>query len=124
MEFIEKSNDLILMLSFVCIVILAETSATFGVFLTAKGHIILGGLFYIFKIIIYIPSVDIFRRNKNRLMKYKIIQFGYFLYEKIEKNPVFISLREKFRIFKEKVVFFIKPYKEQFKKFWEKIWNR
>jgi uncharacterized membrane protein (DUF485 family) len=124
MQFIENSNDLVLLFSFVFIVILAETSATIGVFLAAKGFVITGSLFYILKIIIYIPSVDIFRRNQNRLMKYKIIQFGYFLYEKIEKNPLFLELKEKFKQLKEKIAFFIKPYKEKFKSFWRKMWKQ
>ncbi len=114
MQYIEKSNDFILLFSFVCIVILAETSATIGVFLAARGYVITGAVFYILKIIIYIPSIDIFRRNKKRLIKYKIIQIGLFIYEKIEKNPLFSELKKKFRLLKEKILLAFKECKKKF----------
>ncbi len=123
MLYIEKSNDFILLFSFVFIVILAETSATVGVFLFAKGFLISGIFFYILKIVIYIPSIDIFKRNKERLLKYKIIRFGAFLYEKIEKNPLFLKLKKKFRLLKEKILLAFKDFKKKFINFWSDLWK-
>ena len=123
MLYIEKSNDFILLFSFVFIVFLAEISATIGVFLLAKGFVVLGIIFYILKIIIYIPSIDIFRRNKDRLLKYKIIQFGVFLYEKIEKNPLFLEIKKRFKKLKEAVLMAFKDFKIKFIEFWRNLWK-
>ena len=123
MQYIEESNDFILLFSFVFIVFLAETSATIGVFLAAKGFVILGIIFYILKIIIYIPSIDIFKRNKNRLLKYKIIQFGVFLYEKIEKNPLFLEIKKRVKELKKIVLKAFRDFKIKFIEFWRNLWK-
>ena len=123
MQYIEKSNDFILLFSFVFIVFLAETSATIGVFLAAKGFVVLGIIFYVLKIIIYIPSIDIFSRNKERLLKYKIIQFGVFLYEKIEKNPLFLEIKKRIKEFKENILRKFRDFKIKFIEFWRNLWK-
>ncbi len=123
MLYIEKSNDFILLFSFVFIVVLAETLATIGVFLAAKGFIVLGIFFYILKIIVYIPSIDIFKRNKERLLKYKIIQIGLFIYEKIENNPLFLELKRKLKNFKYIILSLFKDYKIKFINFWRNLWK-
>ena len=123
MLYIENSNDFILLVSFVSIVFLAETSATIGVFFAAKGYMIIGTLFYILKIIIYIPSIDIFRRNKERLLKYKIIQFGVFLYKKIEKNPLFLEIKKRVKEFKKTILIAFRDFKIKFIEFWRNLWK-
>ena len=125
MSFIEKSNDFVLLFSFVFIVVLAESFATIGVFLIAKGFIILGIIFYVLKIIIYIPSIDIFKRNKERLLKYKIIQIGAFLYEKIENNPLFLEFKRKIKEFKEMILisFRNRKFKKDFIEVWRNLWK-
>ena len=123
MSFIEEGNDFILLFSFVFIVVLAESFATIGVFLLAKGFIVLGIVFYVLKIIIYIPSIDIFRRNKERLLKYKIIQIGAFLYEKIENNPIFLGIKRKIKEFKEIILISFRKFKNDFISFWRNLWK-
>ena len=123
MQYIEKSNDFILLFSFVFIVLLAEIISTFALFLFAKGFIISGAFFYILKIIIYIPSIDIFRRNKERLLKYKIIQFGVFLYEKIEKNPLFLEIKKRIKELKENILRKFRDFKIKFIEFWRNLWK-
>jgi len=123
MLYIQESNDFILLFSFVFIVLLAEISSTLGLFLLAKGFLISGIFFYILKIVIYIPSIDIFKRNKNRLLKYKIIQIGLFIYEKIEKNPLFLELKKRFKLLKEKILLSFKDFKNRFIDFWRNLWK-
>ncbi len=123
MLYIQKSNDFILLFSFIFIVLLAEISSTFGLFLLAKGLLIPGIFFYILKIVIYIPSIDIFKRNKDRLLKYKIIQFGVFLYEKIEQNPIFLKFKLKLKKFKEAMLLAFKDFKKIFIDFWRNLWK-
>jgi len=123
MRFIEEGNDFILLFSFVFIVAVAEISSTIGLFLLAKGFIVLGIIFYILKIIIYIPSIDIFRRNRQRLLKYKIIQIGTFLYEKIENNPLFLEFKRKIKEFKEMILVSFRKFKKEFIEVWRKLWK-
>ncbi len=123
MFYIEKHNDFILLSAFVFIVILAEITSTLALFLFTKGFLILGIFFYILKIIIYIPSIDIFRRNKERLLKYKIIKLGVFLYEKIENNPFFIEIKNRIKNIKIMLLFSFKKFKDKFIKFWRNLWK-
>ncbi len=123
MLYIEKSNDFILLFSFVFIITLAETISTIALFLLAKGFFISGIFFYVLKIIIYIPAIDIFKRNKQRLIKYKIVKFGIFIYEKIEKHPLFIEIRKKINIFKAKIIVKLIQFKEEFIIFWRNLWK-
>ena len=123
MRFVEEGNDFILLFSFVFIVAIAEISSTIGLFLIAKGFIVLGIIFYVLKIIIYIPSIDIFKRNKERLLKYKIIQIGVFLYEKIENNPLFLEFKRKIKEFKEMILISFKKFKKDFISFWKNLWK-
>ncbi len=123
MLYIEKHNDFILLSAFVFIVILAEITSTLALFLFTKGFLILGIFFYILKIIIYIPSIDIFRRNKERLLKYKIIKLGVFLYEKIENNPFFIEIKNRIKNIKIMLLFSFKKFKDKFIKFWRNLWK-
>ncbi len=123
MQYIEKHNDFILLSAFVFIVILAEITSTLALFLFTKGFLILGIFFYILKIIIYIPSIDIFRRNKERLLKYKIIKLGVFLYEKIENNPFFIEIKNRIKNIKIMLLFSFKKFKDKFIKFWSNLWK-
>jgi len=123
MRFIEEGNDFILLFSFVFIVVMAEISASIGVFLAAKGYVLAGVVFYVLKIIIYIPSIDIFRRNKKRLLKYKIIQIGAFLYEKIENNPLFLEIKRKIKEFKEMILISFRTFKKDFIEVWRNLWK-
>ena len=123
MRFVEEGNDFILLFSFVFIVVMAEISASIGVFLAAKGYVLTGMAFYVLKIIIYIPSIDIFKRNKERLLKYKIIQIGAFLYEKIENNPLFLEFKRKIKEFKEMILISFKKFKKNFIEVWRNLWK-
>jgi len=115
-EFITKSNDFILLISFLFIATLAETSATFAVFLMAKGFFVLGVVFYILKIIIYIPTIDIFKHNKKRLLKYRIIKTFYYWYLFILKSQIYRNIKKFIKDIKEKIKLFFKPVKEMFLK--------
>ncbi len=88
--------------SFLLIAGIAEVSATFAVLLGAKGFLKLGILFYILKIIIYIPAVDIFKQNKKRLTSYYIIKIVYYWYLLILKSHIYKNIKKGFRDLKEK----------------------
>lgn len=123
MQHIQNSNDLLLLSSFVFLILLAEFVSTFALFLFAKGFFLSGIFFYVLKIIIYIPGIDIFKRNKQRLLKYKIVKFGMLIYEKIENHPLFIEIKRRIKDFKEKIIVKFRKVKDEFIIFWRKIWK-
>jgi len=92
---------------------IAEASATFAVFLLAKDFIKLGILFYILKIIIYIPAVDIFKRNKKRLLKYKIIKVVFYWYLLIIKSEIYKTLKKIIKKYKAEISRFLYPIKNR-----------
>ena len=112
--FVTKSNDFVLLTSFLFIATLAETSATFAVFLTAKGFVALGIFFYMLKIIIYIPTIDIFKHNKKRLLKYYVIKTFYYWYLLILKSKIYRNVKKIIKNIKEKIKNFFRPLKELF----------
>jgi len=115
-NYICQSNDFVLMSSFLLIGAIAEASATFAVFLLAKDFVKLGILFYILKIIIYIPAVDIFKRNKKRLLKYKIIRVVFYWYLLIIKSEIYKTLKKIIKKYKVEISRFLYPIKKLFTK--------
>jgi len=113
-NYICNANDFILLSSFLLIAAIAEISATFAVFLGAKGFIKLGFLFYILKIIIYIPTVDIFKHNKKRLLKYKIIRVVFYWYLLIIKSEIYRTIKKALSQFKNSIKTFYYPIKKRF----------
>ena len=101
--YICQNNDFILMSSFLLIGVIAEASATLAVFLLAKNFVKLGILFYILKIIIYIPAVDIFKRNKKRLLRYKIIRVVFYWYLLIIKSKIYKTLKKIIKKYKVEI---------------------
>jgi len=116
-DFINRSNDLILLSSFLFIAGIAETSATFAVFLSVRGFVKLGIFFYILKIIIYIPTVDIFKHNKKRLLKYRIIKTLYYWYLLIISSKIYRNIKKVFKDIKEKIKAFFYPIRKTFLSF-------
>ena len=74
-----SQNYFTMLLFLVISLILAEISAILAGFLIIKGYWI-GGLLYIVKILIFVPLVDIFKHNKKKLLKIKIIKTLYYYY--------------------------------------------
>ena len=99
-NYINNSNDMVLLSSFVVVVVIGEIFAGLSVFMLGKGFFLIGILFYIFKILVYIPAIDIFKNKKNRLLKYKIINYFYNLYLKIEKSEIILFIKKIIKKFK------------------------
>ena len=116
-DFINRSNDLVLLSSFLLIAGIAEASATFAVFLSVRGFVKLGIFFYILKIVIYIPTVDIFKHNKRRLLKYRIIRTFYYWYLLIIGSKIYRNIKKVFKDIKEKIKAFFYPVRETFLSF-------
>jgi hypothetical protein len=95
---------------------IADICATFAIFLVAKGFVALGILFYILKIIIYIPAVDIFKRNKKRLLKYKIIRVVFYWYLLIIKSEIYRTIKKTLKQYKYKISKFFYPLRKLFTK--------
>ena len=100
---------MVLLSSFLIIAGIAETSATFAVFLSVRGFVKLGIFFYILKIVIYIPTVDIFKHNKKRLLKYRIIRTFYYWYLLIIGSKIYRNIKKVFKDTKEKIKEFFYP---------------
>jgi hypothetical protein len=113
-NYICNSNDFVLLSSFLLIAIIADICATFAIFLVAKGLVVLGILFYILKILIYIPAVDIFKRNKKRLLKYKIIRVVFYWYLLIIKSETYRTVKKALKQFKNRIKTFYYPIKKRF----------
>jgi len=111
-EMIDRSNNFVLFSSFLFLAILAESSATFAVFLTAKGFIKLGILFYALKIVLFIPAVDIFTHNKKRLLQYRIVRIVYYWYLRIMNSDIYRNIKKVSKEIKTKINVFFKPIKE------------
>jgi hypothetical protein len=111
-DLISQSNDFFLLASFIILAGVAESSATFAVFLTAKGFVVLGILFYIVKIIIFIPAIDIFKHNKKRLLKYTVIRTLYYWYLLITASQIYRNIKRFFKDFKERLRDYFLPIKE------------
>ena len=92
--YINNSNDIVLLSSFIIIVIIGEIFAGLSVFMLGKGFFLIGILFYILKILVYVPAIDIFKNNKHRLLNYKIVNYFYNLYLKIEKSEVVLFVKK------------------------------
>lgn len=116
-DIINHSNDFVLLGSFLIIAGIAEASATFAVFLSVRGFVKLGIFFYILKIIIYIPTVDIFKHNKKRLLRYSIIRTIYYWYLIIIGSQIYRNLKKLFKKFKERIKAFFLPVKKRFLNF-------
>ena len=112
-EMIDRSNNFVLFSSFLFLAILAESSATFAVFLTAKGLIKLGMLFYALKIVLFIPAVDIFSHNKKRLLQYRIVRIVYYWYLRIMHSEIYRNIKKVSKEIKAKIKAFFKPIKER-----------
>jgi len=81
---------------------IAESFAIFAGYLFVKKYYIIGLLFYGFKILLFIPIVELFEKNKQNLLKYKIIKIPYYYFLKIKKLPIFYKLKKikkKFKIY-------------------------
>jgi len=116
-KFIDKinhSNDFILLSSFLIIAGIAEASATFAVFLSVKGFVNLGIFFYILKIIIYIPTVDIFKHNKKRLLRYSIIRTLFYWYLIIISSQIYRNIKRIFKDIKRNLKAFFLPIRKTF----------
>ena len=111
-EMIDRSNNFVLLGSFLFLAVLAESSATFAVFLTAKGFVKLGILFYALKIVLFIPAVDIFSHNKKRLVQYRIIRTIYYWYLRIKSSEIYRNIKKFSKEIKAKIKAFFKPIKE------------
>ncbi len=116
-NYINRSNDFILLGSFLLIAGIAEASATFAVFLSVKGFVKLGIFFYILKIVIYIPTVDIFKHNKKRLLKYRIIKTIYYWYLLIIDSMTYKKIKRVFQEIRKKIKRVFNPIKQKILKF-------
>ena len=84
------SRNFFLLVIFIILTgIIAETNAFIGSFLILKGHVILGVFFYLLKLLMLIPVIDLFKRNKKIILKIKIFKILYFYYIKFEHLPIF-----------------------------------
>ena len=88
--------------------IIAEINAFIGSFLILKGDVILGVFFYLLKLLMLIPVIDLFKRNKKIILKIKIFKILYFYYIKFEHLPIFQKVRKIKRKMKEKIKNFLK----------------
>jgi len=96
-EYINRSSDAMLLFSFFVIALLAEASAIFAGYLTVHGFVALGIGFYILKIVIFIPTVDIFKHNKKRLLKYSAIRTAYYWYILIIRTETYKNIKKSFK---------------------------
>jgi len=116
-DIISRSNDFVLLSSFLIIAGIAEASATFAVFLSVRGFVYLGIFFYILKIIIFIPTVDIFKHNKKRLLRYSIIRTLFYWYLIIKSSQIYRNIKRIFKEIKRNLKAFFLPIRKTFLSF-------
>lgn len=117
-SYIKKQNNrYYLLLIFIIPFVLMEILATIGVFLTAKGLVILGVIFYSLKLLLTVPVVIIFNSSKKKLLSFYLIRISYFGIIKIKRNEIFRNTKRKIRILKLYL-------KELFKNLYQKILDK
>ena len=103
---------------------IAETSAMIGGFFLVKKHFILGISFYMIKIILLVPIVDVFKYNKKRLLKIKLIRILYFYYIKFENLKFFRKLRKIKKNLVDKIKKVYYNFKDKIKKYFKPGWRK
>ena len=78
----------------VFVAVLAESSATIASLFIIKGFIFIGILFYLVKVILFIPVIDLFNRNKKELLKFNIIRIPYYYYIKFKRLEIWKKVKQ------------------------------
>ena len=98
------AQNIYLNLLFILIVVgLAETSAITAGFFIVKGFVFIGVLFYLLKVILLIPVIDLFNRNKEELLKFKVIKVSYYYYLKFKRLEIWKKVKQIKKELKEKI---------------------
>ena len=88
------SRNLILNFAFIIIMlIIAETSAIAAGYFFVHKYLFLGILFYSIKVLLFIPIVDLFKKNKKNLLKIKVIKIFYYYFLLFKRLPIFYKIK-------------------------------
>jgi len=89
------SKSIYLNFTFILVIgTLAESSALFAGYLIAHKLFVVGVLFYLLKIILFVPVIDLFKRNKTELLKFKIIRVPYYYYLLFKRLEIWQKVKE------------------------------
>ena len=107
LDFFSK-NFLLLIIFIVLIGFIAEINAFIGSFLILKKNFVLGIFFYSLKLLMLIPVIDLFKRNKKKILRIKVFKFLYFYYINFKHLPIFRKIRKMKRKIRKKMKIFLK----------------
>ncbi len=116
MDYINSSGDTILLSSFFIIALLAEASAIFAGYLMVHGFALFGAGFYLLKIMIFIPAVDIFQHNKKRLLAYSLIRYLYSCYISAIRTEAYRDIKRNFKKIKKSISVLLYPIRNRVSK--------
>ena len=97
----------------VFLAVIAESSAILAGILVLKG-IWPGALLYFVKVAAFVPLVDLFKHNKEKLLKIKQIRTIYFYYLVLQRHYLIRSIRRKIKLLKLSIKETIKESKSRF----------
>jgi len=122
-SFVNSSSNTTLLSSFFIIALLAEASAIFAGYLMVHGFALLGAGFYLLKIMIFIPAVDIFKHNKKRLLAYSAIKYLYSCYIAAIRTEAYRNIKRNFRKLKKSIKMILAPIRNRVSKMVKKFFH-
>ena len=122
-SFVNSSSNTTLLSSFFIIALLAEASAIFAGYLMVHGFALLGAGFYLLKIMIFIPAVDIFKHNKKRLLAYSTIKYLYSCYITAIRTEAYRNIKRNFRKLKKSIKMLLAPIRNRVSKMVKKFFH-
>jgi hypothetical protein len=122
-SYINSSGNTTLLSSFFIIALLAEASAIFAGYLMVHGFALLGVGFYILKILIFIPAVDIFKHNKRRLLSYSMIKYLYSCYITAIRTEAYRDIKRSFKKLKKSLAKLLAPIRNRVSKMVKKFFH-
>ncbi len=111
---LNKTNRYIILVIFLGSFVIGELFGILSPIVMVKGFLILGVLFYIFKLLIVAFALWLFNTQREKLTTFWIINYGYDKIVKftkwIKSTQIFITVTQKLKIIKKE----IKKYSKEF----------